>query len=277
MCLVFFYMNNDGKSKYKMILASNREEFLSRPTKAADFHPNHPHILSGTDLKPDVKGGTWLGVTKSGKFATLTNYMVKKIDESGLARGQLVLNYLKGEDNHLDYLKSLKGDQYRPFNLLTGGVNSNGTVEASFYSNMDDSEARALEGSVNVIGCTVINGKWKKISKGKNLFNEVITNSGQEEQDVLADKLFTEVLSNKECLYPDKEVTDQVAAVSEEYLKRYCSIMITGLPTYGTTTQTVVLVDQNNDLYFCENTLDTDGSAGKQIRNKKTYKFNLNL
>jgi uncharacterized protein with NRDE domain len=42
-----------------------------RPTQPAHFWPDEPCLLAGRDT---LRKGTWLGVTKSGRFALLTNY-----------------------------------------------------------------------------------------------------------------------------------------------------------------------------------------------------------
>ena len=44
---------------------------MNDPTAIADFWEDHPTILAGRDL---LQMGTWLGVTKGGRFAALTNY-----------------------------------------------------------------------------------------------------------------------------------------------------------------------------------------------------------
>ena len=68
MCLILFTIN--PTSKYKLILAANRDEFYDRPAEPAAFWKSDPDLLAGKDLK---KGGTWLGITKSGRFAAITN------------------------------------------------------------------------------------------------------------------------------------------------------------------------------------------------------------
>lgn len=69
MCLILFAY--DCHPKYKLVVASNRDEFYNRPTSPANFWPDNPDILAGKDLK---EGGTWMGITTSGRFAALTNY-----------------------------------------------------------------------------------------------------------------------------------------------------------------------------------------------------------
>ncbi|CAM9163147.1 unnamed protein product, partial [Ectocarpus sp. 4 AP-2014] len=59
------------RGRYKLIVASNRDEDLGRPTAPMHFWKDAgSNLLAGRDL---VAGGTWLGVSRSGKFATLTN------------------------------------------------------------------------------------------------------------------------------------------------------------------------------------------------------------
>jgi len=69
MCLILFAYNTHPS--YRLILAANRDEFYDRPSTPADFWGKHPQVLAGIDLK---EKGTWLGVTREGKFAAITNY-----------------------------------------------------------------------------------------------------------------------------------------------------------------------------------------------------------
>ncbi|CAM9571362.1 unnamed protein product [Ectocarpus sp. 12 AP-2014] len=66
--------NGEGRGirgRYKLIVASNRDEDLGRPTTPIHFWKDAgSNLLAGRDL---VAGGTWLGVSRSGKFAALTN------------------------------------------------------------------------------------------------------------------------------------------------------------------------------------------------------------
>ena len=55
---------------YPLLLAANRDEFFARPTAALDWWPDG-QILAGTDLQA---GGTWLGASRSGRMAALTNF-----------------------------------------------------------------------------------------------------------------------------------------------------------------------------------------------------------
>ena len=69
MCLLVFAFK--VHPTYKLILAANRDEFYERPTAPAKFWDDNPNLLAGKDLKA---GGTWLGITRYGKIAAITNY-----------------------------------------------------------------------------------------------------------------------------------------------------------------------------------------------------------
>ena len=69
MCLILFAWR--AHARYELVLAANRDEFHDRPAAPAGFWPDAPDILAGRDLEA---GGTWLGITRSRRFAALTNY-----------------------------------------------------------------------------------------------------------------------------------------------------------------------------------------------------------
>jgi len=56
---------------YPLVFAGNRDELHARPALAAGFWDDAPQVLGGRDL---TAGGTWLGVTVTGRFAVVTNY-----------------------------------------------------------------------------------------------------------------------------------------------------------------------------------------------------------
>ena len=55
---------------YPLVFVGNRDEYHARPTAAADWWADAPDILGGRDLEA---GGSWLGVSKQGRFAVVTN------------------------------------------------------------------------------------------------------------------------------------------------------------------------------------------------------------
>ena len=69
MCLLIFA--HEADPRYPLVVAANRDEFHARPTAGSEFWPERPTILAGKDLE---QGGTWMGITRGGRFAAITNY-----------------------------------------------------------------------------------------------------------------------------------------------------------------------------------------------------------
>ena len=69
MCLLI--LAHQVSSDYPLLVAANRDEFHARPTAASRFWPEYPELLAGQDL---LQGGTWMGMTRRGRFAAVTNY-----------------------------------------------------------------------------------------------------------------------------------------------------------------------------------------------------------
>ncbi|KAF4306727.1 hypothetical protein GTA08_BOTSDO05591 [Botryosphaeria dothidea] len=60
--------------QYPFILLNNRDEYLHRPTAPAQWWAEpHSYVLGGYDLHRPVHG-TWLGITRQGRIAVLTNF-----------------------------------------------------------------------------------------------------------------------------------------------------------------------------------------------------------
>ena len=122
MCLVVlaFQVSAD----HPVVLAANRDEFHARPSREAHWWPDAEDILAGRDLQA---GGTWLGMHRSGRFATVTNYRDAEAQAEGVqSRGQLVVDFLAGDRAPIDYLHSIDGDAFAGFNLLVGDAESVG-------------------------------------------------------------------------------------------------------------------------------------------------------
>ncbi|KAF1942741.1 DUF833-domain-containing protein [Clathrospora elynae] len=84
---------------YPFILLNNRDEYLHRPTAEATWWPSpDSQVLGGYDLHRPVHG-TWLGVTRQGRIAVLTNYREEDqtIVEGARSRGLIPNAWLKSD------------------------------------------------------------------------------------------------------------------------------------------------------------------------------------
>jgi len=100
---------------YPLVVAANRDELHARPASQAAFWPDHPEILAGRDLQAK---GTWLGLARNGRFASVTNYRGGHDPNAAESRGALVSRFLLHGISPGEYVSSIKPDSYSGFNLL---------------------------------------------------------------------------------------------------------------------------------------------------------------
>src|SRR5688572_7734347 len=101
--------------EHPLIVAANRDEFHARPAAPAAFWEDQPAILAGRDLEAR---GTWMGVSRNGKFAAVTNYRGAKEPRAIESRGALVTKFLVNGSASGDYIEHVKTGLYSGFNLL---------------------------------------------------------------------------------------------------------------------------------------------------------------
>jgi len=99
----------------RLIVAANRDEFHGRQAAPAAFWQDHPAILAGRDLQAM---GTWMGVSRSGRFAAVTNYRGGQEPSAAHSRGELVTQFLKDDLPAGAYVAGIDGKSYSGFNLL---------------------------------------------------------------------------------------------------------------------------------------------------------------
>jgi uncharacterized protein with NRDE domain len=102
---------------YPFIVAANRDEFHGRPASPAQFWKDNPDILAGRDLQAL---GTWMGITRAGRFSAVTNYRGAREPSAPHSRGALVTGFLNSANSAELYVRGVEKDskQYSGFNLL---------------------------------------------------------------------------------------------------------------------------------------------------------------
>ena len=113
MCLILLAWRKC--TRFPLVVAANRDEFHARPAQRAGFWPDQAGILAGRDLEAK---GSWLGVSRAGRFAAVTNYRGGRDPKATESRGALVTGFLRGETAPEKYLASLNPSNYSGFNLL---------------------------------------------------------------------------------------------------------------------------------------------------------------
>ena len=128
MCLI--YLAHRVDPRFPLVVAANRDEFHARETQPAHWWDDDAGILAGRDLRA---GGTWMGVSRGGRFAALTNYRdPRKHRDDARSRGFLVSAFLKSAASAMAYLEevALDAQRYNGFSLLV-----HDGASLAFYSN----------------------------------------------------------------------------------------------------------------------------------------------
>jgi len=244
MCILFlaYRIHPD----YPLILAANRDEIYARPTKSAHFWENDENILAGKDLK---QGGTWLGITKSGRFAALTNYRNPNENQKNKqSRGHIVRNFLMSQLSPYDYLLALQKERnrYPGFNVIVGDLE-----KICYYSNVENN-IKEVPSGIHGLSNHLLNTPWPKVEKGKQKLQLLFDSN-----NVTPDALF-QLLEDKEKAPDDQLPNTGVPLAIEKQL----SPIFIEMDGYGTRSSTVILIDKHGIVSFWERTFP-DGNKTK--------------
>jgi uncharacterized protein with NRDE domain len=174
MCLVVFAWKMHPE--YRLVLAANRDEFHKRPAQELHWWPDSPDILAGRDLQA---GGTWLAVSKPGRFATVTNYREQLSPRPGLrSRGEIITNFVRSEAAVGKFVASLESDDYAGFSLLAADRD-----ELWYVSNRGD-EAVQLAPGIYGLSNASLDTPWTKLVRTRDALRN-LTESGEVDETTL--------------------------------------------------------------------------------------------
>ncbi len=254
MCLIL--IAHKAVSDYPLIIIANRDEYHARPTAAACFWHDSPELLAGRDLR---SGGTWLGITRSGRFAALTNYRDPYMDRSDLpSRGKLVTDYLLGKKSGAEFLNSLdtSSSVYNSYNIIVGDVD-----ELQYYSNLGRGP-EILSIGYHGLSNNFLNTPWPKVTTALTSLSDKIAKLTNPDPEPLLALLADQTPP------PDHLLPDTGIGIDRE---RLLSPIFICNNIYGTRSSTVIFVDQNRMVYFFERSFNADCTYSKTV----SFEFKL--
>jgi uncharacterized protein with NRDE domain len=253
LCLIFFAFK--AHPIYDLILFANRDEYYERQTEPARFWDDFPDLLAGRDIKG---GGTWIGVTRAGKFAAITNFRdPSSRSDHAPSRGELVTDYLLGDDGADLYMENLvkKAENYNGFNLLAGDRN-----RICYYSNYGG-DVEILSPGIYGLSNHLLNTSWPKVDKGNEYMKQIISG----ENDISKEEVF--LMLRDSSIPGDEKLPDTGVGIEWE---RILSPVFVSNPVYGTRCSTILLIDKTGRVSFTERSYD----SGQNITNDVSYVFN---
>ncbi|KAH9936490.1 NRDE protein-domain-containing protein [Fomitopsis serialis] len=308
MCVAFWSLEHPA---YALILCSNRDEYLSRPTANAHFHTFEPigraedldgKVLSGRDL---LAGGTWAGLNRSGRVAILTN-ITEPPRKYASSRGELASSFLLPKTptaplrDEVDKLVAENG-RFAGFNLLllaprlehpegwrklhfdSAFVTNTGGGGRITARGLTDAEMRC-GGLSNGIDCAGASD-WPKVKKGTQALQDVLETAAEGISDAeLSERLFQLLTDFTESWTSDPAPADR-AALRNTIQVDPILVQVTQSPDhkqyYGTRLSTVLLVRRDGSVCFVERDvwmLDTNGDVVKaDAKSQRIFQFQIDL
>jgi len=286
MCVGFWSLEHPD---YALILCTNRDEFITRPTMPAHFHSfgheaaNEANILSGIDLRA---GGTWLGINRSGRLALLTNITGPPSDKDS-SRGYLTSTYLLSDpavsfDDELGRLNRLDA-KFAGFNLLLLSPLFRDSQSLSFDAALVTNHgaggvlcSRPLSADERLVG-GIANGvdgqggnQWPKIQQGVKYLKDYLgTLPSNTKEAELTDHLFD--LLTWRPAEPAREAKDTIH-IDPSPVDSHSDIHATRLST-------VILIKRDGQVLFIERDmwqLNEDGNLVKaDPSSQRVFRFQL--
>jgi len=247
MCLIL--VGWQAHPEHPLIVAANRDEFFARPTESAQFWAESPWVLAGRDLEA---GGTWMGITRTGRFAALTNYRdLTNLRNNAPSRGKLVADFLTGQEAPEEYLERTAawGEQCNGYNLLVGDG------ECLWWSSNVSGERRPLEPGIYGVSNHLLDTEWPKVAGGKDALAVSIKQSTDTEA------LFK--LLQDDRIHADESLPNTGVGLEWE---RTLSPAFIKSPNYGTRSSTVLISDTNGSVAFDEQIWLAGGISGRRAR-----------
>jgi len=241
MCLVVFAWQ--AHPDYRLILVGNRDESHKRPTRDAHWWPDNPDMLAGRDLQA---GGTWLAVSKSGRFATVTNFREGPKSRSGPeSRGRLVTDFVAGSASLDAFEGSISSDHFAGFSLLA----SDG-ASMRYLSNRDDLDTEIGPGIYGLSNAS-LDTPWSKLVRSKAGFESLIRNNSANESELMR------LLADRKPAAANEIARDDLPFE----IARAVSAAFIVSSEYGTRSTTTVLWGRDDVIEFCERRFDPAGNT----------------
>jgi uncharacterized protein with NRDE domain len=289
------------------------QEYLHRPTARATWWP-HPstHVLGGYDLHRPVHG-TWLGVTRQGRIAALTNYREEDqtIVQGAKSRGLIPNAWLKTEHDAQEFAREMIEEDgiqgVGGFSLVYGFIQDvvKGTGKGlAVLSNRTPDVAGVVHllqkpGETQALSNAAYGDRsWPKVVNGETWTASAIQDSISlnETKSELIDRLFRILGTDTMPRQKENEEWDMylnqlrhsifVPAIGREHLEEHKmpkhevgdvvkeKALDATSGCYGTQKNVVVLCDRNGRVTYVERTLfDGDAKAVEQPDGDRCFEY----
>jgi uncharacterized protein with NRDE domain len=243
MCLILFATK--VHPDWPLVIAANRDEWRDRGTQEAHWWWDSPILLAGRDLRA---GGSWMGMTKAGRIAAITNFRDPADRRSSApSRGQLVTECLMGTMQPDDYLATLamRAADFNAFNLVAGDV------DGLWIFNSRERGVRKIPPGVHGLSNDILDEPWPKVARGRKALAKILQDGAHDIEPLFG-------LLSDTTQPPDSQLPDTGVGVTWE--RTLSPALIRGV-RYGTRCSTVLMVGRDRRVIFEERTRDAKGAV----------------
>jgi uncharacterized protein with NRDE domain len=248
MCLVVLAVRPNPA--LSLVVAANRDELHARPSRELAEWPERPGIVAGLDLE---KGGTWLGVTRSGRFAALTNVRDPAVRKTGRSRGEIVRSFLESDAPASRWCRELasRASEFPAFNLVV----SDGADTR--YTNEANEGGAPLGAGLHGLSNARLDVPWPKVVAARAALERALSSGKSVDTEVVFAAL------RRDDRAPDAALP--ATGVPLE-LERVLSAAFIRTPVYGTRCSTVVVRTADGGGFIEERRFDAAGEETGRSR-----------
>jgi uncharacterized protein with NRDE domain len=234
MCLVALAI--DENRRFPLVIATNRDEFFDRPTARMGWWTpaeGGPEILAGRDLQA---GGTWLGLTASGRMALVTNVRRPiEPDPDAPSRGGVVPHWLRTELRPDQFWMQTSLSGHAPFNLIAADFRRGDC----FWASNEHAIPRRIERGIFGLSNAALDTPWPKVTALKERLGVALKQA--ESVDSLSSQLFT-ALADRDPAPDDQLPSTGISRERERVLSP--AFIRTADGRYGTRCSTIIITEK---------------------------------
>ncbi len=241
---------HDAHPRYSLIVAANRDDYHRRDLLPAAWWEDAPQIYASRD--PET-GGAWLGITRDGRFAAITQYRDPKKERDDLPSRELIVSeFLTDSSGSVETLRSLSARprEDNPFTVLMHDGTALGWCSSRVRG------ARRLDPGVYGLSNHLLGTPWHKVTSGTRELETLLKSDAVSARELLA--LLDERSEGPPETLPRTGVgEDRERWLSPRFVVGYF---------YGTRTSTALLVSRDGEVEIVERNFDPQGVEIATVR-----------
>lgn len=255
MCLIAFAFGLADRGGPSLRLASNRDEYFSRPTEQAHWWADAPDVFGGRD---QLAGGTWLAASRRGRIAAITNHRNGLPAKAPRSRGTLVADFVRADNPIAAYAHEVarQSSDYGGFNLILVELEP---TPAAWYVN-DIGQARQLAPGIYGISNDRLDTPWPKVERLKARLADSLADNAP---DLAPDARLFDALLDRD-VPPEHVLSDSGVGIARERYLSTAFIAPKGggdiFGGYGTRASTLIEARGDGRIRFTERSWNTPGA-----------------